>query len=181
MNQGTTDRILLALYCLSRDTCRIDATALGLAAGTTATVAAEALVWLERRGYVDATRARLTMLGLARASQLTAAASGGGRQVSQRQAKPRKARTMLPIAASNERPSKRPEGDEPVDDDGEPIQSPLEQPLYKPLYRPLREPLQGTQPDSGAGAVPELHRGRGGSRGRSATHLAQHLHDSQQQ
>lgn len=150
MNQGTSERILLALYCLSRDTCRIDATALGLATGMTATVAAEALVWLEQRGYVDATRARLTMLGLARASQLVAAAGGGGARVSERHAKPKRARTMPPIAANSERPSKRPEGDEPLDEDGEPIRNPLEQPLYQPLYRPLREPLHGTTPDSGA-------------------------------
>jgi len=149
MNQGTSERILLALYCLSRDTCHIDATALALAAGTTATAAAEALVGLERRGYVDATRARLTMLGLAHASRLSAAAGGGGAQFSERHAKPGKAGTMPPIAANSERPSKRPEGDEPLDEDGEPLVNPLERPLYQPLYRPLREPLHGTTPADG--------------------------------
>jgi DNA-binding transcriptional ArsR family regulator len=77
MTDHTTDRILYALYCFSRDTCRIDATELARAVGVTPTLAANALVTLERAGLVDATRARLTMLGLARAAALGASSSGG--------------------------------------------------------------------------------------------------------
>lgn len=100
MNQGTTDRILFALYCLSRDTCHIDATSVGRAAGVSATVAAEVLVRLERAGLVDATRARLTMLGLARAARLSAA-SGGGPRVDLRHAHARGARSAAqPLAAA---------------------------------------------------------------------------------
>jgi DNA-binding IclR family transcriptional regulator len=77
MTHHTTDRILYALYCFSRDTCHIDATELARTVGVSATQAAEALVALERAGLVDATRARLTMPGLARAAAMTARGSGG--------------------------------------------------------------------------------------------------------
>jgi hypothetical protein len=98
MNQATTDRTLFALFCLSRDTRHIDASEIALAAGLSTTVAAEALVVLERAGLVDATRARLTMLGLARAAKLSGA--GGGRPgVDLRHAKPRRARTPALAAA----------------------------------------------------------------------------------
>lgn len=94
MTEHTTDRILFALYCFSRDTCRIDATQLARSVGVTATQAAKALVELERAGLVDATRARLTMLGLAKAVALGARSSGGP-QVDLRHAQPR----LPPIAA----------------------------------------------------------------------------------
>jgi len=68
MTDPLHNRILYALFCLSRDTRRISATTLSEAAGCTATQAADALVALERAGLVDATRARLTMLGLAKAA-----------------------------------------------------------------------------------------------------------------
>jgi hypothetical protein len=85
------------------------------------------------------------MLGLARACQLSAASGSGGAQLSpSRYTKARRVRAMAPIAANSERPSKQPEGDEPLDEDGEPLVNPLERPLYQPLYRPLREPLHGT-------------------------------------
>ena len=101
MNQATTDRILFALFCLSRDTRHIDATELARAAGVFVTEAAEALLALERAGLVDATRARLTMLGLARAAAMSAA--GGGRpSVDLRHAKPRKPRAAAPLAAAPE-------------------------------------------------------------------------------
>lgn len=99
MNQATTDRILFALFCLSRDTRHIDATELARAAGVSATAAGHALLLLERAGLVDATRARLTMLGLARAAKLSG--SGGGQpRIDLRQAKPRKLRTSEPLAAA---------------------------------------------------------------------------------
>jgi hypothetical protein len=80
MMHDTTDRILVALFCLCRDTRPVDASALGQETGQTPTQAARALVALERAGWVDASRARLTMLGLARAAQLAARTgqSGGG-------------------------------------------------------------------------------------------------------
>ena len=78
MMHDTTDRILVALFCLCRDSRPIDASRLGQATGHSPTQAAEALVALEWAGWVDASRARLTMLGLARAAQLTARAGQGG-------------------------------------------------------------------------------------------------------
>jgi DNA-binding transcriptional ArsR family regulator len=101
MNQTTTDRILLALFCLSRDTSHIDATELARAARVSATQAAQALVALERAGLVDAGRARLTMLGLARAAKLANAASGGGQpRVDLQHAKPRTLKIAAPLAAA---------------------------------------------------------------------------------
>jgi hypothetical protein len=79
MTDHTTDRVLFALYCFSRDTYRIDASALARSVGLSATQAAAALVMLERAGLVDATRARLTMLGLARAVALSASGNGAPR------------------------------------------------------------------------------------------------------
>ena len=78
MTHDTIDRTLHALFCLSRDTQRIDAASLGAVTGQSPTQAAEALLALERAGWVDASRARLTMLGLARAAQLAARAHQGG-------------------------------------------------------------------------------------------------------
>jgi hypothetical protein len=98
MTDNTTDRVLYALYCLSRDTSQIDASALGRAAGLTAVQAAIALVELERAGMVDASRARLTMAGLARAARLETQA-GGTPQVDLRQQKPRQSPRAVPVAA----------------------------------------------------------------------------------
>jgi hypothetical protein len=78
MTTHTADRILHALFCLSRDTRHIDATSLGQAIGCSATQAAQALVQLEKQGLVNATRARLTLPGLARAAQMQAKHGGGG-------------------------------------------------------------------------------------------------------
>jgi DNA-binding transcriptional ArsR family regulator len=103
MNQATTDRILFALFCLSRDTRHIDATELASLAGVSPTVAGQALVLLERAGLVDATRARLTMLGLARAAKL-AATSGGQPRLDLRHVRPRKVRVAAPLAAAAEQP-----------------------------------------------------------------------------
>jgi hypothetical protein len=103
MGQHTTDSILYALFCLSRDTRHIDAAELGRAAAVSTTDAARALIALERAGLVDASRARLTMLGLARAAALQAGGSGGPR-VDLRQTKPRKqaGAAAAPIAAKSE-------------------------------------------------------------------------------
>jgi len=103
MTHTTTDSILYALFCLCRDTRHVDATELGLAAGVSPTCAASALVHLEHQGLVDATRARLTMLGLARASALGASGRGGPR-IELRQARPRVAAAALPLAAQAELP-----------------------------------------------------------------------------
>jgi hypothetical protein len=71
-----TQQTLYALFCLSRDTRHISASSLAAALGLTATRTAAALVELERAGLVDASRARLTMLGLATAVRLGSAAGG---------------------------------------------------------------------------------------------------------
>lgn len=99
MNHATTDRILFALFCLSRDTRHIDATELAHAASVSVTAAGQALLQLERAGLVDASRARLTLLGLARAAKLSGA-GGGQPRVDLRHAKPRKARAAEPLAAA---------------------------------------------------------------------------------
>jgi len=109
MKEGTTDRILFALYCLSRDTCHIDATSLAQVAGVSATMAGEALISLERSGLVDATRARLTMLGLARAARLSAAGSGGAPRLDLRHARVRGVRAATePLAAAPAPADERP-------------------------------------------------------------------------
>jgi hypothetical protein len=106
MTDHTTDRILYALFCFSRDTCSIDASALARSCGVTATQAAAALVTLEHGGLVDATRARLTMLGLARAVALGTAGSGSP-AVDLGQAKPRVPRRAAGLAAASRRPAVR--------------------------------------------------------------------------
>lgn len=143
MDQGTTDRILIALYRLSRDTCPVDAGALARATDLRAISAAQALVALERAGLADATRARLTMFGLARAARLDADIPGGPMPLrAVRSRRPRKIRIMSPLAASETQPPPPDSDEDPRDpDDGE--ETPLEQPLRKPLYRPLRKPIYG--------------------------------------
>jgi len=100
MTLDTTDRTLLALFRLSRDTGHIDAASLGQATGQTPTLAARSLVALERAGWVDASRARLTMLGLARAAQLSArSAEGGGGLPAIKPLAPARTRMKPPVAA----------------------------------------------------------------------------------
>lgn len=70
-------QILHALFCLSRDTRHISATSLAAVVGLTPTQTASALVALEAAQLVDASRARLTMLGLATAVRLGPANAGG--------------------------------------------------------------------------------------------------------
>jgi hypothetical protein len=98
MTDHTTDRILYALYCFSRDTCQIDASALARSCGVSATRAAEAMVELERAGLVDASRARLTLLGLARAVSL-GRCGGGSPGVDLSHAKPRLPQRAAGLAA----------------------------------------------------------------------------------
>jgi len=76
MTDAIEHQILHALFCLSRDTLPIDAGALGRATGVSSLRAARVLVQLERAGLVDASRARLTMLGLARAVSVDSGAGG---------------------------------------------------------------------------------------------------------
>jgi hypothetical protein len=68
--------ILNALFTLCRDNRRICAASLGEHVGVTATRAASALCALERAGLCDASRARLTMLGLATAARQGSAQGG---------------------------------------------------------------------------------------------------------
>lgn len=102
----TTDpienRILYALFALSRDTLPIDAERLGAAVGVGPTRAAEALVNLERAGLVDASRARLTMLGLARAAG--AGSGAGGRGIDLEAAVKKGPLRPMPIAARDSVP-----------------------------------------------------------------------------
>ena len=123
MTDTTTDCILFALYCLCRDNRHVDATELALAASVTPTQAAAALVTLERTGLVDATRARLTMLGLARACRLEAGGQGGPR-VSLGQSRPRARAAALPVAARSELP---------------PEQEPARKPERAPAHTPSIE------------------------------------------
>ncbi len=58
---------LKAIFILSRASLPVDASAVAQVVGTSPMRIAEALVVLEQRGWVDASRARLTMLGLAKA------------------------------------------------------------------------------------------------------------------
>lgn len=58
---------LQAIFSLTRATLPVDASAIARVIGTSPMHVAEALVALEQRGWVDAGRARLTMLGLAKA------------------------------------------------------------------------------------------------------------------
>jgi hypothetical protein len=76
MTDPIEQQVLHALFCLSRDTRHIDATTLAAALSLTPTRAADALLALEHAGLVDASRARLTMLGLATAVRLGPAAGG---------------------------------------------------------------------------------------------------------
>lgn len=78
MSDPVDSLILYALFCLCRDNRHISAATLARAARTTPTRAAAALVSLERAGLVDASRVRLTMLGLARAAAAGAGVGGGG-------------------------------------------------------------------------------------------------------
>ena len=64
MARKDAQETLYAVFELSRANLPIDASSLGRAVGLSASQAAEALLELESRGLVDASRARLTMKGL---------------------------------------------------------------------------------------------------------------------
>lgn len=67
MTQQLLNNTLQAMFSLSRATLPVDASSIARVVGTSPMRVAEALVVLEQRGLVDASRARLTMLGLAKA------------------------------------------------------------------------------------------------------------------
>ena len=90
--------VLIVLFQLSRDTQHISAQTLAEAVHHTPTQTGAALVRLERRGLVDATRARLTMMGLILATRL-GAGSGGPRVAVPTVFKDEGARAELPVAA----------------------------------------------------------------------------------
>jgi hypothetical protein len=75
-------QVLIALFRLSRDTRHISASTLADEVSCTPTQTGAALVSLEQKGMVDATRARLTMKGLVQAAQL--GAGSGSPRVSER-------------------------------------------------------------------------------------------------
>src|SRR5688500_20095159 len=77
-------QVLIALFRLSRDTLHISARTLADEVSCTPTQTGAALVALEAKGVVDATRARLTMKGLVLAAQL--GAGSGGARVTRRKA-----------------------------------------------------------------------------------------------
>lgn len=104
MIDSTQHQVLHALFGLSRDTRHISATTLAAAVGLTPTQTAATLVALERSGLVDASRARLTLLGLATAVRLGPASSGPKFQ-SPAVAVAKAARAEAPLAA---RPSPAP-------------------------------------------------------------------------
>ena len=74
-------KLLHALFALSRDTRHISARTLADAVGTTPTRAAAGLIALERAGLCDASRARLTMVGLATAARMGSVRGGGPRRM----------------------------------------------------------------------------------------------------
>lgn len=84
MTIQSTDPTLYALFCLRRHTLPVHSGSLARLTGRSATEIALDLLQLEGLGMVDAGRARLTMLGLARAAQL-ARASGDDQRGAPRQ------------------------------------------------------------------------------------------------
>lgn len=94
---------LYALFCLSRDSRHISASTLAAAlscSGITPTSAAAALVGLERAGLVDASRARLTMLGLATAVRRGPAAGSPRLDLRRAPAAAVRREERLPVAAA---------------------------------------------------------------------------------
>jgi hypothetical protein len=101
--------VLIALFRLSRDTQHISARTLADEVSCTPTQTGAALVSLEAKGVVDATRARLTMKGLVLAAQL-GAGSGGPRVARTKQVQLAAGRPeRLPVAALPSQPPPAPE------------------------------------------------------------------------
>lgn len=101
MTDQTDNRVLYALFCMSRATLPIDTAGLADSAGLSIVAAGEALVRLERAEYVDASRARLTMRGLAKAVSLKADLGGTAPMVAVRGSQPAQS-NALPAAAQSE-------------------------------------------------------------------------------
>ena len=103
MNDPIDNRILYALFGLSRNTLPTDIEALAEATELPTHVVRLALVRLEQAGLVHASRARLTMAGLAKAVSLTRDLSGTapGPAVTRARAQP----DAMPVAAT---PAHRP-------------------------------------------------------------------------
>jgi hypothetical protein len=99
MTDPIEQQVLYALFCLSRETRHIDASSIAATLGLTPTRAAAALLALERAGLVDASRARLTMLGLASAVRLGPAAGGPRVDLRASVATVERAPSRLPLAA----------------------------------------------------------------------------------
>ena len=98
-------RVLLALFELSRENAHVSARTLADAVSTTPTRAAACLVALEREGLCDASRARLTMLGLATAAQLGVGSGGATRRkLQQLPARSEGRPQALPVAALPSQP-----------------------------------------------------------------------------
>jgi hypothetical protein len=99
MTDPIDNRVLYALFCLSRATLPIDTTAIAEAAGLSTMAAGQALLRLEKAGLVDASRARLTMLGLAKAAALSPDLSGTAPGPAQQRPRAVQQET-LPVAAN---------------------------------------------------------------------------------
>lgn len=104
MTDSIATRTLQALFCLCRDNRPVDAASLARALGVTATRVGTALVQLERDGLVDASRARLTMEGLARAVSRGTDMGGAGLDL---EAEASETEAELPVAARSELPPAR--------------------------------------------------------------------------
>jgi hypothetical protein len=102
MTDAIEQQVLYALFCLSRDTRHIDASTLAAALALTPTQAASALLALERQGLVDASRARLTMLGLAAAVRLGPAAGGPRVDLNAAVEAGKRTPSVLPVAAKSD-------------------------------------------------------------------------------
>ena len=100
MSQHIT--ILHAVFALSQANRRVTAGTIGAVSGVSATQAARALIALERQGLVDASRARLTMLGLARA--VATGAQSGGHGIDLQAHEPVAMPQRLPLAARSDFP-----------------------------------------------------------------------------
>jgi hypothetical protein len=108
MTREDIQATLYAVFELSRASTPVDATSIGCAIGLSATEAAEALLELEGKGLVDASRARLTMKGL------VAAVSGGaglaGARLDLEAARSRRVRRAVVVESPDEDRSPDPDG-----------------------------------------------------------------------
>lgn len=96
------DKVLYALFCMSRATLPIDVASIADSAGVSVVAAGESFVRLEQAQLINANRARLTMLGLAKAVSLKADLGGTAPVAQWRGAKQQASDKPLPIAAHGE-------------------------------------------------------------------------------